>query len=621
MLNNSYVRRAMLLIMDAGLVLCSVMIALLLRFEGVVSSGDWVRAMRAAPWLAACYLTANILSGSYQVLWRYASGRDFIHMGLFDAVAVLATLLIDSALTQRLPFSVLVLTGAFSYGLFSVSRYAWRIIVLSHNEYLHREAEKAPLRRIMIVGAGSAGSWAVAQCREQRYGEPVAVVDDAPIKLGLRVQGVPVLGSTRDIPKIVEERHVEDIVIAIPSLKGKRLAEIATICASTHCRVTTITAPREISANGSLPQTMTMRRLNMADFLSRDEVKLDTDSISSYLKGQTILVTGGGGSIGSEICRQVMKYEPKRLIIFDIYENCAYELYYELRQKYGIDVPVTVLIGSVRDRARLDDVMERYHPNVVFHAAAHKHVPLMETSPAEAVKNNIFGTRNTLLSAAAHGVERFVILSTDKAVNPTNVMGATKRVTEMIIQTLGPKTKMRCMAVRFGNVLNSHGSIIPLFEEQIKNGGPVTVTDPNVTRYFMTIPEAAQLVLQAGGIAQDGAIYVLDMGEPVKILDLAKRLIRFYGYEPDQDIKINIIGLRPGEKLYEELLMDAEADHMSRTSHDLIFVAPPIHVDEPTFLRQLDELELLCQTNSPQVVRLLEETVDTFHSSRKEKAG
>ena len=312
-----------------------------------------------------------------------------------------------------------------------------------------------------------------------------------------------------------------------------------------------------------------------------------------------------------------MRFKPAKLLIFDIYENCAYELLMELQQKYGRDVPVTVLVGSIRDKARLDEVFETYHPTVVFHAAAHKHVPLMEISPAEAVKNNVFGTKNLLTSASEHGVERLVQLSTDKAVNPTSVMGCTKRLCEMLIQTFAGNTDMKCVAVRFGNVLGSHGSVIPLFEAQIKKGGPVTLTDANIERYFMTIPEAAQLVLQAGALAESGSIYVLDMGEPVKIMDLAKQLIRFYGYEPGVNMDIKIVGLRPGEKLYEELMMDEEQDKMRRTVHNKIFVAPPRNIDLSEFYQQLQELAVAAEHNDDSVVEQLAKMVPTFTPTRE----
>ena len=344
--------------------------------------------------------------------------------------------------------------------------------------------------------------------------------------------------------------------------------------------------------------------------------------IRGYLAGKVVLVTGGGGSIGSEICRQIMRFGPAKLLVFDIYENCAYELECELRQKYGRDCPVEVLVGSIRDKRRLDEVFETWHPTVVFHAAAHKHVPLMEVSPGEAVKNNVFGTRNLLQSASEHGVERFVQLSTDKAVNPTNVMGATKRVTEMLLQSFARHTPMKCMAVRFGNVLGSHGSVIPLFEAQIRKGGPVTLTHPDITRYFMTIPEAAQLVLQAGGLAQSGAIYVLDMGEPVKIIDLARKLIRFYGYEPGVDMEITVTGLRPGEKLYEELMMDRESAGVTRTAHDKIFVAPPIDFSEDAFEAQLAALaDAVGRDDDQAIVDGLVEVVQTYHPNRDMLAG
>ena len=505
-------RRIALMLLDCGLIVLCYWLAVMLRFD----SGDaykrvlTIRAM--APMLAyvlPIYMIVFWFGGLYEIMWEYAGMRDLARLTCLSGLATGIIMLFDLFYHSR-PISgaVLIFGAVFNTAAIAGVRFLWRFSRTLHDACVNKPEDDTPL---LIVGAGNAGAWAVNLCKNknQSFGNPVCLVDDDLTKKGLRVQGVPVRGTISDIPELVRKYHIVEIVIAITTLKGDRLTEIINLCNSTHCRVRMLSDPQAVDENGN-PVAAGFRELNTADFLSRDEIQLNNAQISEYLHDKVVLVTGGGGSIGSELCRQIMRYQPRRLLIFDIYENCAYELQMELQQKYGRDIPVTVLIGSIRDKKRLDEVFETYHPTVVFHAAAHKHVPLMEVSPAEAVKNNVLGTKNLLVSASEHEVERFVQLSTDKAVNPTSVMGCTKRICEMLIQTFAGNTDMKCVAVRFGNVLGSHGSVIPLFEAQIKKGGPVTLTDENIERYFMTIPEAAQLVLQAGALAESGNIYVLD---------------------------------------------------------------------------------------------------------------
>ena len=562
----------------------------------------------AMPLVVAVYMACYVFGGIYQIMWRYAGVRDVARLCLLSAIACGVTLALNQFLTLGLFRGVLILIALMATIAVGGSRMIWR--VCSKDRISGSLGDAMP---VMIVGAGEAGAYAVNVCNKnpRKLGKPVILVDDARNKQGLRIQNVPVRGSTKDIPKLVSRYGIREIIVAIPSLgSGKRMQEILELCNQTHCHTRILSEPTDADQSSG-ESTPFIRELNISDFLSREEVELDTDSIAGYLSGKVVMVTGGGGSIGSEICRQIMRFKPKLLIIFEIYENCAYELMYDLRQRYGKDCPVITLIGSIRDKHRLDEVFDLYHPEVVFHAAAHKHVPLMELSPAEAIKNNVFGTRNLLESASAHGVERLVQLSTDKAVNPTNVMGATKRITEMLIQRYGEKTSMKCMAVRFGNVLGSHGSVIPLMESQIRKGGPVTVTHPDITRYFMTIPEAAQLVLQAGGIAKSGSIFVLDMGEPVRIMDLAKKLIRAYGYEPNVDMPIKIIGLRPGEKLYEELLMKTE--ELDKTDNDMIFIERDKKLTRAEVDHKLDLVREAINTESQSaVLDVIRKTVPTF---------
>ena len=614
-------RRAVLVLLDAAIVAFSFYFALLLRADGAVEAAWWPhnRAILYAnlPWIVAVYLLSFLGGGLYSVLWKYAGERDLLRLAGMIAVPTAAVYAVNRLCIHGVLFnSANCMAAVLIFLLVGGSRLAWRLF-LNHplGEQLRGKAKNDPNRPVLIVGAGEAGAWAINVCKSNKeYGRPVAAVDDDPAKRNQTIHGVPVKGTLEEIPEVCTRYNIHSIIIAIPTLRGSKLNHVIDLCVSTHCPVQLLSDPQLVGA--AAPQGA-FRELNTADFLSREEVTLDTDRISGYLTGKTVLVTGGGGSIGSELCRQVMRFRPGKLLIFDIYENCAYELQMELQQKYGRDIPVTVLIGSIRDKKRLDEVFETYHPTVVFHAAAHKHVPLMEVSPAEAVKNNVLGTKNLLTSASEHGVERFVQLSTDKAVNPTSVMGCTKRICEMLIQTFAGNTDMKCVAVRFGNVLGSHGSVIPLFEAQIKKGGPVTLTDANIERYFMTIPEAAQLVLQAGALAESGNIYVLDMGEPVKIMDLAKQLIRFYGYEPGVNMEIKIVGLRPGEKLYEELMMDEEQGKMRRTEHNKIFVASPRDIDLAVFYQQLQDLAAAAQHNDEGVVDQLEKMIPTFTPTRK----
>ena len=508
----------------------------------------------------------------------------------------------------------LFLAGMLLIPMLFIERYTLRAISQTRRMIHNKKASgKSPL---LIVGAGFFGRYVQAQImagmvKDSSY--VAAFVDDDPKKIGTRIRGVKVVGTTAEIPQVVNRLGVREIILAIPSIGEARQVELVALCKSTKCRVRMVSPLRDLD---SQPTMRDIREISIDDILFRPEVKLDKESIAEYIQHKTVLVTGGGGSIGSEICRQTAMFYPSRLVIFDIYENNAYELQMEFKRRFPW-LNVCIRIGSVRDKARIDDVMAEVMPDLVVHCAAHKHVPLMEDSPAEAIKNNVIGTYNVIHSAGEHGVKRFVQLSTDKAVNPTNIMGASKRVTELIVQDYAKHNEMQCMTVRFGNVLGSYGSVIPLFESQIRSGGPVQVTDPEITRYFMTIPEAAQLVLQAGALGESGAIYVLDMGSPVKIMDLAEKLIRYYGYTPNEDMPIEIIGLRPGEKMYEELTLDEEEQSMMETSHNRIFRTQPLPIDDAAFPSKLEALMQAGRENDPALLDLVCEMVPNYTCAKK----
>lgn len=520
------------------------------------------------------------LFGLYRSIWKYASVDEMIKVVAAGVVANIASIAALSFLQTSLPRSVYIMMTVFDVGLIGGFRFSLRTV----NEKLtHRvKSNDDKIIRVMIVGAGDAGAMILKEFKNHysyQY-KPVVFVDDDKTKLGRVIYGVPVLGTREDIPKLVEKYNIDEIVIAMPSAPKAEVSRVVEIGKNTKARLKILPGMYELI--DGVVSVSAIRDVQIEDLLGREEIKLDISEISKYLNEKIVLVTGGGGSIGSELARQISIQNPKKLIILDIYENNAYMLENELRKRFP-NLNLIVYISSVRDERRIREILKREKVDVIFHAAAHKHVPLMETSPKEAIKNNVFGTVNLAKAASENGVEKFVMISTDKAVNPTNIMGASKRICEMVIQAFNEKSNTEFVAVRFGNVLGSNGSVIPIFKKQIKEGGPVTVTHKDVVRYFMTIPEAVSLVLQAGAMAKGGEIFILDMGEPVKIIKLAEDLIKLSGFEPYAEIPIKITGLRPGEKLYEELILDEEG--VTATKHKKIFVAKPVQID-------YDELEL-----------------------------
>lgn len=546
----------------------------------------------------------------YHSLWAYAGMSELqnIVMASFISAGIQGIFMV--AMARRVPASYYFFNAFLLLGFTFVSRFSYRFA----RETRRRKRNSKNSIAVMIVGAGDAGNTLIKEIRSSYFSTMniKCIIDDDPNKWGRYIQGIRVAGGRDSIVENAALHGIDEIIIAIPSAPRRLIKEIVEIGGQTSCKLRTLPGIYQL-VNGEVAVSK-LRDVDVEDLLGREPIKVDIESILGYVKDKKVLVTGGGGSIGSELCRQVAAHRPKRLIIVDIYENNAYDIQQELKHDYP-ELNLTVLIASVRNTNRINAIMETYQPDIVYHAAAHKHVPLMEDSPNEAVKNNVFGTWKTAYAAAMNGVGKFVLISTDKAVNPTNIMGATKRICEMIIQTFNKNFEhTEFVAVRFGNVLGSNGSVIPLFKKQIEAGGPVTVTHPDIIRYFMTIPEAVSLVLQAGAYAKGGEIFVLDMGEPVKILDLAKNLIRLSGYKVDDDIKIEFTGLRPGEKLYEELLMDEEG--LRETENKMIHIGKPIEIDEMQFFGQLNRLKMAATEECANMKELIREIVPTYNPNQ-----
>lgn len=561
-----------------------------------------------------CFTAIFFTFKLYNKLWRYADIEDFFYACIASLTANLVfmsiTLLISNMESDLNYGPRIYVTFALMSTLFL---FLFRIVYRLNKILERRNLADRAKRRMLIVGGGEGAVSVLSELAKTPTNEyvPICIVDDDKEKVGRRIAGVKVEGTTYEIPEICKREGIEVILFTISQISVVDKRRILDICSKTHLEVKIIPNVYDLLTSG-VPITASIRQVEVDDLLGREPVIFDTEKSGKYLKNQTVLVTGGGGSIGSELCRQIARVQPKKLIILDIYENNAYEIQQELKRTHGTDLNFCVEIASVRDKIKLESVFQREGIDVIFHAAAHKHVPLMETNPEEAIKNNVFGTLNLVKLADKYHVKNFVQISTDKAVNPTNIMGATKRICEMIVQTMDKNSETNFVAVRFGNVLGSNGSVIPLFKEQIRSGGPVTVTHPDIIRYFMTIPEAVSLVLTAGSLAKGGEIFVLDMGEPVKILTLAENLIRLSGFKPNEDIKIEYTGLRPGEKLYEELLLDEEG--ITKTENKKIYIGKPIEINVESFSENLVALYSAARRNDKEEVeRLVGDIVPTFN--------
>lgn len=603
---NDLFKKILILCIDVALIVISMVFAYIITKESAPKT-DYASVLIWFLGNIALVVFVYKCSGLYSIIFSSASIIDALRL-CFAIFCILVANIIYTALSGRdvIGFSTCFVYASFLFLFTGMTRFYKRAFNVG-KYYISTNVEKK--KRVMVVGADKSGATLIAEMQSSDKTDfvPVCAIDDDPEKIGKSVCGVKVVGSTYEIKKYAKKYSVNEIHVTMPSVDKRRLSKIIARCNDAGCPVKILPGLYQL-ADGQV-SVSSMREVDIQDLLGRDPVTVDINEIIGYIEDKTVLVTGGGGSIGSELCRQIASHNPKRLIILDIYENNAYNIEQELKRKLR-NLDLVTLIASVRDYGKMKDVFAKYRPQIVFHAAAHKHVPLMETSPNEAVKNNVFGTFNVARCADACGVETFVQISTDKAVNPTNVMGATKRICEMIIQAFGRHSKTKFVAVRFGNVLGSNGSVIPLFKQQIKEGGPVTVTHKDIIRYFMTIPEAVSLVLQAGAYAKGGQIFVLDMGEPVRIYDLAYNLIKLSGFKPDVDIKIECTGLRPGEKLYEERLMDEEG--MQKTPNGLINIAQPLKFDEPSFWNHLNELYEAAYAETDEMKRLVRDIVPTY---------
>lgn len=582
-----------------------------LMFPQKIKEGMW----QFLPWQVAITLVIFWLGRMYHFIWRNVGARDVIKMVWVTAIASVTCYVVErmACFTQSrsVEFMKIVLEMLFIVGI----RSAYRIIsVVNHRR---RRENGRPGENTMLIGAGEAGRMLIREMLISRRasGKLCCVIDDDESKMGKYIDGVPIVGGRDTILYNVQKYDITQIIFAIPTAPASDKKEILDICKDTECRIKTLPGIYQLLENGA-GYLSSVQDVQVEDLLGRESIRLDLASLREFLGGKTVLVTGGGGSIGSELCRQIARYKPKKLIILDIYENNAYDIQQEILRVHGADFPLRTVIASVRDKERIYDIFQQEHPDIVFHAAAHKHVPLMESCPAEAVKNNIFGTYHVVRAAEKFGTEKFILISTDKAVNPTNFMGATKRFCEMILQSRVDSPTEYC-AVRFGNVLGSNGSVVPLFQKQIANGGPVTITDKRIIRYFMTIPEATQLVLEAGTMAKQSEIFVLDMGDPVKILDLAEKLIKLSGLEPYKDIDIKEIGLRPGEKLYEELLIKSET--LTKTENKKIFIEQQGVLDPDEIMDGLVELDEALSKDAPdeELVRIMKRYVPTYRDPKE----